>query len=150
MFIGRADVEAETPILWPPHAKSWLIGKYPNAGKDWEQEEKEMTEDEMAGWHHRLDGQGFLWTLGVGDGQGGLACCDSWGHKESNTTEWLNWIVNTRVLVTYTISVKLKDVTGETVETVADFILLGSKITADGDCSHEIKRRLLLVKLWPT
>ena len=143
MFIGRADVEAETPILWPPHAKSWLIGKDPDAGKDWEQEEKEMTEDEMAGWHHRLDGQGFLWTLGVGDGQGGLACCDSWGHKESNTTEWLNWIVNTRVLVTCTISVKLKDVTGETVETVADFILLGSKITADGDCSYEIKRCLL-------
>ena len=89
--IGRTDAEAETPILWPPHVKSWLIGKYPDAERDWGQEEKEMTEDEMAGWHHRLDGCESEWTLGVGDGQGGLACCDSWCHKESNYTEWLNW-----------------------------------------------------------
>ena len=80
-----------TPILWPPHAKSWLIEKDPNVGRDWGQEEKGMTEDEMAGWHHRLDGCEFEWTPGVGDGQGGLACCDSWGRKESDTTEWLNW-----------------------------------------------------------
>ena len=85
------DVEAETPILWPPDAESWLIWKDPDAGKDWEQEEKAMTEDEMVGWYHRHNGHGFGWTLGVGDGQGGLACCGSWGRKESDTTEWMNW-----------------------------------------------------------
>ena len=90
VFIGRTDVEAQTPIVWPPHAKSWLIWKDSDAGKDWGQEEKGMTEDEMVGWHHQLDGHGFGWTLGVGDGQGGLACCSSWGCKESNTIEWLN------------------------------------------------------------
>ena len=91
IFLGRTDVEAETPILWPPDAKSWLIWKDPDAGKDWRQEEKRMTEDEMAGWHHWLSGHGFGWTPGVGDGQGGLAYCSSWGRKESDTTEWLNW-----------------------------------------------------------
>ena len=90
LFIGRTDAEAETPILWPLHTKSWLIGKDPDVGRDWGQEEKGTTEDEMAGWHHRLDGREFEWTLGVGDGWGGLACCDSWGHKESDTTEPLN------------------------------------------------------------
>ena len=83
--------EAVTLILWPPDVKSWLVGKDPDAGKDWGQEEKGTTEDEMAGWHHWLNGHGFGWTLGVGDGQGGLACCGSWGCKESDTTEWLNW-----------------------------------------------------------
>ena len=91
VFIGRTDAEAETPILWPPHAKSWLIGKDSDAGKDWGQEEKGTTEDEMVGWHHQLDRYEFEWTLGVGDRQGGLACCDSWGLKESDTTEWLKW-----------------------------------------------------------
>ena len=91
VFVGRADVEAETPILWPPDVKSWLIGKDPAAGKDWGQEEKGTTEDEMVGWHHQLDGHGFGWTLGVSDGQGGLVCCSSWGHRESDTTEQLNW-----------------------------------------------------------
>jgi len=91
VFIGRTDVEAEIPILWPPDAKNWLTGKDPDAGKDWGREEKGMTEDEMVVWHHRLNGHGFGWTPGVGDGQGGLACCDSWGRKESDTTEWLNW-----------------------------------------------------------
>ena len=91
VFIGRPDVEAETRILWSPHAKSWLIGKDPDAGKYWGQEEKGTTEDKMAGWHHRLNGHGFRWTPGVGDRQGGLACCNSWGHKESDTTEQLNW-----------------------------------------------------------
>ena len=91
VFIGRTDAEAETPILWPPHAKSWLIGKDLDAGKDWGREEKGMTEDEMAGWHHQLDGHGFGWTPGVGDGQGGLECCSPWGRKESDTTEQLNW-----------------------------------------------------------
>ena len=89
--IGRTDAEAETPIVWPPDAKTWLIGKDPDAGKDWRQEEKGMTEDEMVGWHHRLNGHEFGWTPGVGDGQGGLACCSSWGRKESDTTGQLNW-----------------------------------------------------------
>ena len=88
---GRNDAKAETPVLWPPYAKSWLIGKDSDAGRDWRQEEKGRTEDEMAGCHHRLDGREFEWTLGVGDGQGGLACCDSWGRKESDMTERLNW-----------------------------------------------------------
>ena len=82
------------PILWPPHVKSWLIGKDSDAGRDWGQEEKGMTEDEMARWHHRLDGRESEWTLGVGEGQGGLACCDSWGRKELDMIEWLNWTEN--------------------------------------------------------
>ena len=91
VLIGRNDAEAETLILWPPHTNSWLVGKDPDAGRDWEQEEKGMTEDEMAGWHHWLDGHEFEWTPGIGDGQGGLACCNSWSHKESDMTERLNW-----------------------------------------------------------
>ena len=90
-FFGRNDAEAENPILWPPHVKSWLTGKDPDARRDWGQDKKGTTEDEMAGWHHRLNGHEFEWTLGVGDGQGGLACCNSWGCKESDTTERLNW-----------------------------------------------------------
>ena len=90
VFFGRNDGKAETPVLWPPHVKSWLIGKDSDAGRDWGQEEKGTTEDEMAGWHHQFDGREFEWTPVVGDGQGGLACCDSWGRKESDTTEWLN------------------------------------------------------------
>ena len=91
VFIGRTDVEAETPILWPPDAKSWLIGKDPDIRKDWRQEKKGTTEDEMVGWHHRLNGHGSGWTPGVADGQGGLACCPLWSPKELDTTEWLNW-----------------------------------------------------------
>ena len=91
VFFGRNDAKAETPVLWPPDAKSWLIGKDSDAGRDWGQEEKGMTEDEMAGWYHWLDGREFEWTPGVGDGQGGLTCCNSWGRKESDTTEQLNW-----------------------------------------------------------
>ena len=91
-FIGRTDAEAEAPILWPPDAKNWLLGKDPDAGKDWRQEEKGITEDSMVGWHHRLDGHEFEQASGVGDGQGGLACCSPWGHKELDTTERLNWI----------------------------------------------------------
>ena len=86
VFIGRTDAEAETPILWPHDAKSWLIAKDPDAGKDWGQEEKGMTEDEMVGWHHWLDGHEFEQALGVGDGQGGLAWCSPCGRKESDTT----------------------------------------------------------------
>jgi len=81
VFIGRTDAKAETPILWPLHAKSWLIGKDSDDGRDWGQEEKGMKEDEMAGWHQRLDGHEFEWTLGVGDGQGGLVCWDSRGSQ---------------------------------------------------------------------
>ena len=90
-FFGRNDAKAETPVLWPPYVKSWLIGKDPDAGRDWGQEEKETTEDEMAGWDHWLDKRESEWTPGVGDGQGGLACCDSRGHKELDMTERLNW-----------------------------------------------------------
>ena len=92
VFIGRTDVEAETSILWPPEVKRRLIWKDPDAGKDWGQEEQGMTEDEMVGWHHRFNGHGFGWTPGVGDAQGGLACCGSWGRKESDATERLNWV----------------------------------------------------------
>ena len=91
VFIGRTDAKAETPVLWPPHVKSWLIGKDPDAGKDWGQEEKGTTEDEMVGWHHWLDGHDFGWTLGVGNGQGGLGCCSPWGCKESGTTRLSDW-----------------------------------------------------------
>ena len=90
-FFGRNDAKAETPVLWTPHATSWLIGKDSDAGRDWGQEEKGTTQDEMAGWHHWLDGRESEWTPGVGDGQGGLACCDSWGRKELDMTERLDW-----------------------------------------------------------
>ena len=89
--LGGWNAKAETPVLWPPHVKSWLIGKDSDAGRDWGQEEKGTTEDEMTGWLHWLDGRDFVWTPGVGDGQGGLAFCDSWGRKEPDTTERLNW-----------------------------------------------------------
>ena len=90
-FFGRNDAKAEIPVLWSPHANSWLIGKDSDAGRDWGQEEKGTTEDEMAGWDHWLDGSESERTPGVGDGQGGLACCDSWGCKESDMTERLIW-----------------------------------------------------------
>ena len=90
-FFGRNDAKAETPVLWPPDVKSWLIGKDFDAGRDLGQEEKGTTEDEMAGWHHWLDGRESEWIPRVDDGQGGLACCDSWGRKELDTTERLNW-----------------------------------------------------------
>ena len=97
IFIGRTDAEAETPILGPPDAKSWLIWKDPDVGKDWGQEEKGTTEEETVGWHHRLNGHKIGWTPAVGDGQGGLACCNSWGHKESDMTERLNGLNWTEV-----------------------------------------------------
>ena len=90
VFTGRTDVEAETPILWPSDVKGWLIWKDPDAGKDWGHEEKGTTEDEMVGWHHWLNGHGFGWIPGVGDGQGGLACCGSWGRRVG--TRLSNWI----------------------------------------------------------
>ena len=100
IFIGRTDAEAETLIIWPPDLKNWLIGK-DRGWKDWRQEENGMTENEMAGWYHRLDGHESGWTPGVGDGQGGLACCDSWGHKESDSIEQLNWTERNCTYVTY-------------------------------------------------
>ena len=89
-FFGRTEAEAGTPIFWPPDANNWLIWKDPSSGKDWRREEKGTTEDETVGWH-RLHGHEFEQALGVGDGQGGLGCCSPWGHKESDTTERLNW-----------------------------------------------------------
>ena len=91
IYIGRTDAEAETLVLWPPDVKHWLIGKDPDAGKDWRREEKGPTEDEMVGWHHWLNGNEFEQAPGVGDGQGGLVCCSPWGRKESDLTERLNW-----------------------------------------------------------
>ena len=106
ILIGKTDAEVETPIIWPPDVKSWLFGKDPDAGRDWGPEEQGRTEDEMAGWHHRPNPQEFVWTLGVGDGQGGLVDCDSWGHRvrQDWVTE-LNW----RSLQMVTASMKLKD-----------------------------------------
>ena len=86
IFIGRTDAGTEVPILWPPDGKNWLIGNDPDAGKDWRQEEKGMTEDKMVGWHHWLEGHESEQAPGVGDGQGGLACCSPWGRKELDTT----------------------------------------------------------------
>ena len=91
IFIARTHAEAETPALWPPDANGWFIGKDPDTEKDWGQEEKGTTEDEMVGWHHQLDGHEFEKTAGVSDGHGGLVCCSPWGHKESDITEQLNW-----------------------------------------------------------
>ena len=102
VFFVRTDAKAETPVLWPPHAKSWLIGKDSDAGRDWGQEEKGTMEDEMTGWHHWLDGCEFEWTPGDGDGQGALACCNSRGRKESDMTEWLNWTeLNSKLNLTH-------------------------------------------------
>ena len=91
IFIGRTDAETETLILWPPDLKKWLIGKDPDAGKDWTQKEKGMTEDEMVRWHHWLNGHEFEQAPGVGDGQGSLSCYSPRGCKESDMTEWLDW-----------------------------------------------------------
>ena len=120
VFFGRNDAKAETPVLWPAHAKSWLIGKDCDAGSDWGQEEKGTTEDEMAGWHHGLDGRESEWTPGDVDGQGGLACCHSWGRKELDTTEWLNW---TELKIMASSPNTSWQIDGETMETVTDFIL---------------------------
>ena len=92
IFIGRTDAEAEAPILRPSDAKTWLIGKDPYAGKDWRQEKKGTTEDEMVRWHNQFNGHEFEQAPGVGDGQGSLVCCSPWGCKELDRTEWLNWL----------------------------------------------------------
>ena len=106
IFIGRADAEAEALILWSLDVKNWLIGENSDAGRDWGQEEKGTTEDEIAGWHHWLDGHEFEWTPGVGDRQRGLACCDSWARKESNTTERLNWTESPQLELPFTLTAK--------------------------------------------
>ena len=105
-FFGRNDAKAETPVLWPPYAKNWLIGKDSDAWRDWGQEEKGTTKDEMAGWHHGLDGCESEWTPGDGDGHGGLVSWDSWGRKESDTTEQLNelnWMTSKKIISVYRI-----------------------------------------------
>ena len=91
IFIGKSDAEVETPILWSPDVKNWLIGKDPDAGKYWRQDKKGTSQDEMVGWHHGLDEHEFEKASGVGDRQGGLACCSPWGHKELDTTKWVDW-----------------------------------------------------------
>ena len=97
MFTGRTYAEAKAPILWPSDVKNWFNGKDPDAGKDWRQEEKRTTEDEMVGWHHQLDGHEFEQTPGGGEGQENLGCCSPWGHKESDTTEWLKWLISNKL-----------------------------------------------------
>ena len=104
LFIGGTDAEAKAPVLWPPHAKSWLIGKDPDAGRDWGQEKEGTTEDERAGRHHQLDGHEFEWTLVVGDGQGGLACCDSWGHRVGH-----DWATELNLLQTLSLAFHAKN-----------------------------------------
>ena len=99
IFIGRIDAEAEAPIIWSPDVKNWFIRKDPDSGKDWRQEVKGMTEDEMVEWHHWFDEHDFEQALGVGDGQGSLVCCSPWGHKVSDTTEKLNWLKSHWVIV---------------------------------------------------
>ena len=102
MSIGRTDAEAKAPIFWPPDVKNWLIGKDPDAGKDWRREEKRTTEDEMVQWHHRFNGHEFEQAPGASDGQGSLACCSPWGRKESDMTEqlnWTNWVCFLRCMV---------------------------------------------------
>ena len=94
IFTGRIDAEVEVPVLWPPHGKNWLIGKELDPGRDWRQEKKGTTEDEMVGWHHQLDGYEFQHAPGIGDGQGSLACYSPWSCKESDMTEQLNWLTD--------------------------------------------------------
>ena len=109
IFIGRTDAEAEAPILWLHNMKNWLLRKNPDAGKDWRQEEKGSTEDEMVGWHHWLNGQEFKQTPAVGDGQGSLACCSPWGHKELDTmSDWTDntWITFELVLGAFVLKVR--------------------------------------------
>ena len=126
VFFGRNDAKAESPVLWPPHVKSWLIGKNSDAGRDWGQEEKGMTEDEMARWHHWLDGHEFEWTPGIGDGQGGLACCNSWGHKEADTTEQLNW-TELSTFIEHYIRAHIEDITSFSFKQLSGIMLLLAK-----------------------
>ena len=118
IFTGRTDAEVDAPILWAPDVKNWLIGKDLDAGKDWRQEEKGTTKDEMVGWHHQLDGHEFEQAPGVGDGQGGLVCFSPQGQKESDMTEQLNWtklLMEVMAIVSRAIYPSLRD-TGSKVE----------------------------------
>ena len=116
IFNGRTDAEAEAPVLWPPDGKSWLTGKDPDSGKDWRQEEKGMTEDEMVGWHHWLNGYEFEKPQGVGEGQGSLACCSPRDCKESDMTERLNWSEILHALLTRTFGGQESDIHMDTLE----------------------------------
>ena len=131
IFIGKTDTEAETPILWPPDAKNWLIEKDPDAGKDWRQE-KGTTEGEMVGWQHRLDGCEFEQALGVGDGQGGRVCCSPWRCKESNTTEWTELSagkdIHYGLLIHYELYIEKILLSGNLVESLKVSILYNPKI----------------------
>ena len=131
-FFGRNGAKAETPVLWPPNVKSWLIGKYSDTGRDWGQEEKGTTEDEMAGWHHWLDACESEWTPGIGDGQGGLARCDSWGRKESDTTERLNWT-------------ELNMFTATIMKSVLHFISFSPNLFSRPICTHKQWQREFFV-----
>ena len=150
IFTGRTDVETEVPILWPPDAKTWLIGEDPDAGKDWGQEEKGLTEEEMVGWHHRLNGPEFEQALGVGDGQGSLVCCGPWGRKDLDTIERLNWtdkflsdlLVELKYSCTY---LKASDVH---VLCIPAFLIYSSKVLAPAlNCplSHIISVHLCII-----
>ena len=146
LFIGRTNAEAETPIFWPPHVKSWLIGKAPDAGRDWGQEEKGMTEDEMAGWQHRLNGHEFGWTPGVGDGQGGLVCCDSWGHRVRH--DWateLNWTVSLQIEIYSSLYIALN---ASGLKVVLKIILSLSIWIANTHCKRYVKYRNLYKRKW--
>ena len=136
-LIRRTDAEAETPILWPPDMKNWLIGKDPDAGKDWRQEEKGMTEDEMVGWHHWLNGHELELTPGVGGRQGGLVCCSPWGHKELDTTEW-NWteLNECHFPVSQCLDVSLADVGGLMLARVSHHVV-GTTLQCQRQCMKE-------------
>ena len=110
IFIGRVDTEAEAAILWPPDVKNWLLGKDLGAGKDWRREEKGMTEDELVGCHHWLNGRKFEQAPGVDDGQGSLACCSPWGHKGLDVIEWLNWTEHIWMVMSVSTSVYILSV----------------------------------------
>ena len=120
IFIERTDDEAETPILWPPDVKNWLMWKDPDAGKVWRQEEKGTTEDEIVGWHHQLYGHEFEETLGAGDGEGGRVCCSPWGRKQLDTTERLNW---TELLVLISLSSFLAMIPHNSNQLISAFVL---------------------------
>ena len=145
-FFGRNYAKAETPVLWPPHVKSWLIGKDSDAGRDWGQEEKGTTEDEMAGWRPWLDGRESEWTPGVGDGQGGLACCNSWGRKESDTTERLIW--SDRIQLLGQLVVLSSQWPPPTLSFITGCLLPGMSLLR-GMCSHKFTSRQICTKKMP-
>ena len=148
IFIGRTDAEA--PILWPPDGKSWLIWKDPDAGKDWRQE-KGMTEDEIVGWHHWLDGHEFEQALGGGDGQGSLVCCSPWGLKESNMTEGLNWTEETRPSFQDHTWEKMGNTSGRMCHLIRalDFSTQQREFLAEGTVGSKQYKAILETSCWP-